>query len=644
MSLAFAGMLLACAVPLAARAVPPPTGGSEDNEFFELSIEDLVQVQVTSVAGTERDWFTTPAAITVITGKQLLDSGLTTLAEALRLVPGMQVGRIDSRQWSVTARGFSNLFSNKLQVVIDGRVVYNELFGGVFWDVQDPLLEDIDRIEVIRGPGATLWGANAVNGVVNVITKSTRETVGNFVGGGGGNEERGFVGARHGGALGEDGAYRIWGRYVDRDSTRRESNGTRRADKWSLPTGGVQLEYGFDHGIEVYVQGQGHSTKHLGQSLPGPANTVINGDGSSDGGHALARISQSFDSGQHWTLQSYYDIESRTSVDGFDERRDTWDVDFRHRFSFLNTHDVIWGVGYRHRRQRSEPSPALALVPPDRSSNLVTGFLQDSITLIDDELFLMLGSKFEYNSFTHFEIQPSGRLWWEPNDDSLLWLAISRPVRTPTLIEEDLFFDIPSIGVLRGNRALDAETTIAYELGGRVSPTKGLMIDVAAFFNDHDDLIVRTPTGPGAETFTNLGRAYGYGVEASAIWQALPRLRLEGSYTFYQLDARNLTTLPLERISPMHQFQIHSQLELIEGLGVNAAVYYVSSTRPRDSPVIDDWFRVDVGLIWEPRDGVEIAVFGQNLAGDHPEYFSAVRVDSQPEIERGGYVRVRLNF
>jgi iron complex outermembrane receptor protein len=631
----------------ASASAPAPTSlisdDSSEDDLFELPIEELVAMQVTSVAGVERDWFGTPSAITVLTGEQLMRSGHTHLAEALRMVPGMHVGRVDSRQWAVTARGFSSLFSNNLQVVIDGRIVYNELFGGVYWDVQDLLFEDIDRIEVIRGPGATLWGANAVNGVVNVITKSAADTVGNYVGGGAGNEERGFAEARHGGRFGESGSYRIWGRYAERDSSQREIDGGQRPDDWNLASGGFQLENESESGIKFMLQGQGHSSHKLGQAVATVGGPVI-GNSKSDGGHVLARVSQSKNRSNSWTAQAYYDLEDRSGVNGFDDRRDTYDLSFRHQLGLWEStwaeNELLWGAGYRHRRQQTRPSSALVLDPQDRDTNLVTGFIQDTVTLIDDQVFLMLGSKFEHNQFTGFEVQPGGRLWWTPDDRFTIWAAISRPVRTPTLIEEDLIATLPT-GTLRGDRNLDAETLVAYELGGRARLTEELIVDVAAFFNQHDDLIRQASSGGINTTFQNVGSARSYGVELSTVWQPMRRLRFEGSYSFYELDAGSALTKPAKKVTPRHQFQIRSELDLTDRIGVDASVYYVSQVRGLD---IDSYVRLDVGLHWTPYDWVELAVFGQNLIGPHAEYFNAARVDTQPEIERSIYGRVKLYF
>ena len=628
---AFAALLLALVVAAGAHAEGPAATGFEGDDLFELSLEELIDVQVISVAGVEQDWFLTPAAITVVTGEQLRRSGLTTLAEALRLVPGVHVGRVDSRQWAVTARGFSDLFSNKLQVVIDGRVVYNELFGGVFWDVQNPLLEDIDRIEVIRGPGATLWGANAVNGVVNVISKSTADTIGTYAGGGGGNEERGFAELRHGGSLGENASYRVWGSWALRDSTKRKDNGRQRPDDWSIGTGGVQLEHQGDNGLELFFQGQAHSSNSLGQALPGPNGSSIQGESKTDGGHVMARVSRDEGELGRWMVQAYYDVESRRGFNGFDDRRDTYDVDFRHQVSLFGRHELLWGAGYRHRRSRTEPSVSLALDPKNRRTNLGAGFIQDTVTLVDERLFLMLGSKFEHNDFTGFEIQPSGRLWWTPNERTTFWTAISRPVRTPSLVEEDLIFVAGPMTSVRGNRSLDAEKLLAYELGARTQLTPALMLDLTAFLNDHDDLIRGALVLGSDETFENVGSAYGYGVELSVAWQAMSRLRLEGSYTFYQLDGRKSATSEIEGGSPKHQAQIHSHLELFESLDFEGALYYVGPVSRFGG--IDYYFRLDLGLLWKPHDRIELAIFGQNLTGDHVEYFQEGRVDTQAAIE-----------
>lgn len=648
------GLVLPSPVVAEAILAEGTAPAAADDDFFSLSLEELVQLPVTTVSGVERGWFQTPAAIYVITGDQARRSGLRNLAELLRLVPGIHVGRVDARQWGIGARGFSGLFANKLQVLIDGRIAYNELFGGVYWDVQDPLLEDLDRIEVIRGPGATLWGANAMNGVINVITKGAKDTQGLYLSGGGGSEERGFVAGRYGVDLsdaieGVEGlTARVWGAFDERSSSRR-ANGERRPDDWHLGRGGLRLDFDVDEHTSLSFQGGGYRSSQLGEGLNvvGPTGvSVVKGNMTVSGGHALARLERKGEDGSGFSLQTYWDVEHRENRKGFRQERDTLDVDFRHHLDWLGWNELVWGFGYRYRRTDTRPSIDIALEPRRHETNLATAFLQDTLTLIDDRLFLMLGTKLEHNDFTGYEIQPSGRLWWTPDERHTFWAAISRPVRRPSLIGDALSARLafPTadglvLTTLVGSEDLDAEKLVAYEAGFRTRFGERVMLDVAAFFNDYEDLII---IDLSRGVFRNAGSAESRGVEMSATWQVRPGWRIEGSYSFLHVHARDSGLVPPDRIAPRHQAQLHSYLDLTRTLNLDAGLFWVDRT---PSFSLDPYLRLDLGLTWQPRPGLELSLWGQDLLeGRHSESRAVANQEAIARLERGVYARATLRY
>jgi iron complex outermembrane receptor protein len=626
----FAGVAAALWLLPAAAEVP---ADSED-DLFDMTLEEL-------------------ASVHVISGDELRRSGHTSLVEMLRMVPGAYVGRIDSNRWATGVRGFAGGFYPHLQALVDGRVIYNELFSGVYWDVQTPLLEDVESIEVIRGPGATLWGANAVNGVVNVTTRSAAQTHGTYLSGGGGSEERALAMARHGAELSDGISLRGWGRYIDRDGSDAYPDGSLR-NSWSIFRGGLRLDAELAEGTQLMAQGEGYTAPDYDQSLGVPAgpNGQRFGDNEVEGGHALLRLDHERGSvidrdAQKFSLQAYYDAHDRSNLDGFDQDRQTMDVDLRHHFMFAGRHEVVWGAGYRYRRTETRPTmppaPPLALNPSNRDSELTTFFVQDTVTLVDDTLFLMLGSKFEYNSWTGFEPQPSGRLWWTPNERNTLWAAVSRPVRTPSLVEQFLSLNLGPGGTLTGSTSLDAEKLLAYEAGYRVRPLDEVVLDVAAFFFDYEDLIDQVRVSPALVTFLNQSSAHTMGVEVAGRWRPFEWWRVHASYSYLHIDAMDTPPGSLREMrDPENQFQVRSYLDVTKDLELNTALYYVDSIARFDH--VPSYIRVDVGVTWRPVEHLELSVWGQNLAETHPENGEIFMPAPTAEIERGVYARASLRF
>jgi iron complex outermembrane receptor protein len=587
--------------------------------------------------------------LTVITGEDIRRTGHHTLADALRTAPGVFVGQSASNEWIVGMRGFSFGLANKTLVLIDGRAVYDPLFAGTFWDVQDVLMDDVERIEVIRGPGATLWGANAVNGVINVITKSAEDTQGGYLRGGAGTEEQGFVAARYGGKLTEKGAYRVWGKYFDRDHLR-TTDGESAHDKWDLGHGGFRIDLRGDERTSYTLQGDIYDEQFDERLvLPVPdANfefEAVDDHGEASGGNVLFRLNRALTDTAGWRLQAYYDHTYREVSAGFEAKRDTADVDFRHYFQIARVHDVLWGAAYRY--THDDTSPALddttLFVPDSRSLKTYSAFVQDTITLVPERVFAMLGSKFDHNSYTGFEVQPSARLWWTPDASNTLWAAVSRPVRHPARLERDGFVTLavtesePGVFTplqVSANPDLESERLIAYELGYRRRITKSATLDLAAFYNDYTQLIFLQPTVIGA--WTDEGSGESYGGEAAATWRVNDRWRLDGSYSYVDVEIHGPVLPQDEGNSPVNQVKLRSAFDVTKALELNSALYYVDRM---PTPDADPYVRFDVGLAWRPRENLELRVWGQNLLErSHREASDTV------EVERAGYIEAIVKF
>ncbi len=406
------------------------TALADSGDLLDLSIEQLADLQITSVSRAEERLADAPAAVFVITGDEIRRSGVRSIAEALRLAPGVEVARRNAAAWSITIRGFNSDLANKLLVLIDGRSVYSPLYAGVYWDVQDTLLEDIDRIEVIAGPGGTLWGANAVNGVINIITRPAATTSGAFLEAGGGNEERSFAGFRYGGTLGSDIAARVYVKYFDRDPSI-QTSGAEGVDAARLAQAGFRMDWGSVDADRFTVQGDVYGGQEGGTFLDSftlgtrPAGSAT-GEAGVRGANVLARWDRTLDSGASLTLQAYEDHTNRDIPNTYHEKRDTLDVDFQHHLRHRERHDVLWGLGFRSSADKIA-NTALATFDPDhRDDHTFSAFLQDKIALKSDKWYLTLGSKFEHNDYSGSETQPNVRLSWLVSERQSFWMAASR--------------------------------------------------------------------------------------------------------------------------------------------------------------------------------------------------------------------------
>ncbi len=680
---AWAGFRIAALLGITLTLVLPPALAATcrvehpaDRELFALSLEELMQIEVTSVSKKAQQLADAAAAVFVITGEDIRRSGATSIPEALRLAPGLQVARIDANKWAISARGFNGRFANKLLVLIDGRSVYTPIFTGVFWDVQDTLLEDVERIEVIRGPGAALWGANAVNGVINIITKTAADTPGALVSAGGGSEENAFGTLRYGGALGENSHYRVYAKYFDRDGSVAPA-GEELADEWSVVRGGFRLD-GQGHGGSVWtLQGDAYDGESGDESLratlePPSFSRLEEARNDLSGGNLLARWGQRFSPTSDFQLQLYYDVTSREIEPFGKEQRHTFDADFHHRFALGNAQEILWGLGHRATRDQIDiRTTGIALEPERRTVHLFSGFVQDEIDLLKDRLHLILGSKLEHNDYTGLELQPNARLLWTPGARHTLWGAVSRAVRTPGRAEEDARFTLatqpptppllplPTQFTLEEGSNPDAEELLAFDLGYRFSAAH-FSLDVAAFYNLYDDLVTFEPGAPTPQgtpvptsltvplRIENKADAETYGVEVVADWRATPWWRLVGTYTFLQVqlhldsDSNSVLGERAEGNSPHHQFSLRSALDLPKGVELDLWLRYVDAL---SAPDIPSYFTLDARLGWRPRPALELALVGQNLLdGQHTEFVDEFLFTRQAEIERGIYAKVTWWF
>jgi len=584
-----------------------------------LSIEDLSSIDVTSTLKHAEPISISAAAIEVITGEDIRRAGITMLPEALRLITGVQVARFDGRTWAISARGFTISTANKLVVLVDGRSIYTPLFSGVFWDVQDLVLEDVDRIEVVRGPGATLWGANAVNGVINIVTKHAAQTEGSLVQVGGGSNF-GQTSVRYGWGLGRDGGVRLYGKYRYR-GPQVFADGASAHD----PLRSGQAGFRIDHGAA------GRTTMTLqGDVYKGAIGIFDRPDSDVAGGNLLGRVAHTYASGSQLQLQLYYDGTYRRVPRQFAEHRDTFDLDFQYRTRAGARHDLVAGAGYQLMHGHAAPSQVLFFDPETRTSPLVNLFAQDEITLVPNRVAVIVGSKVEHNDYTGFEFQPTVRARWTPGQGDTLWGAVSRAVRMPTRFDSDLRITgvLPFV-FLRGDAGFVSETVISHEVGYRRRFGSTASVDVATFYNHYDHLRTQEPAPqpPGFPIVlaNNMG-ARTSGVELTAEFEPAGMVRVHGGYTFlsekFRLEpgSRDLTSGVSEFNDPAHQVWLRSSINLPRDLEADAVFRFVGAL---PHPAIARYTELTLRAGWR-RGATELSIVGDNLLHDHHPEFSTL--------------------
>jgi len=641
-------------------ATAVPTCPAVAQDYADLTLEQLMNIEITSAAKRPESIENTPAAVFVLTNEDIRRMGARSIPEALRMVPGLNVAQITSSSWSISARGFNGRFANKLLVLIDGRSVYTPLFSGVYWDRQDTLLQDVERIEVIRGPGAALWGANAVNGVINVITKNARATHGTFLSAGAGSDDEIRGAARYGGSLGENGHYRVYGKAFN-EGSRPGSDGVGGADDWRSANAGFRIDLDDPTGDTWHFQGGSFSSVlgdgYVGPTLTAPYTERLEVDGDVSGNYMLGSWSRELAAGNQIELRAYYQRESFDDP-RVDEARDMVDVEALHRVAIGDRHRVVWGVGGRYGRDDLGENFAVNFEPDSDELYLVNAFAQDTVQFFGGDVEVTAGTKFEYNSYTGLEIQPSIRGIWHLDDRNSVWTSVSRAVRTPSRAENDLDIaaivlppaagGLPSAIRFVGDPSVRSEELLALEAGYRWQALHSLSFDISGFYNLYDRLVSSTAGTPFVTTSNgtpyvvvplntaNDGEADVYGFELVGNWQPSDSLRLQGWYSFLQTD------YALSADSN-HQVAVRSLFNLTPTVTLDATARYVSEVDINDT---DGYAELGIRLAWRPVPNLELAIVGQNLL--HSERLElkgdALAGTISTEAERSVFGSVTLKF
>jgi len=599
-------------------------------DIADLSIEELGNIQITSVSRHAERLADAPAAIFVITGEDIRRSGATRLPEALSLAPNLEVARSSASSYAISARGFNNTIANKLLVLIDGRTVYTPLFSGVFWDAQDVMLEDVERIEVISGPGATLWGANAVNGVINVITRRASDTQGAFAYGRAGSLERG-LGARYGGAMGTVGAYRVYGRFFDVFNTSNTSGATA-SDGWSKGQVGFRTDWGTATNTFTLQ----------GDAYRGSLDQAIGDDTSISGNNLLGRWNRDLAGWGQLQVQSYFEHTERDIPGTFAERLNILDVEFQHGLRPMGAHRLTWGGGYRHGDDHVGNSAIIAFLPADRRLRWANIFAQDEIALLD-KLRLTLGTKFENNYYTGTEPLPSARLAWKFQPQRLVWGAVSRAVRAPSRIDRD-FFVTAGPTQLNGGPDFASEVVKVFEVGYRDQPLPQATYSISLFHNIYDKLRSVEPAPGGGVVLGNKMEGTANGLEAWGSYQAASNWRLSAGAFFLRQHLRlkpdsGDTNVSAAGNDPAHQWLLRSSLDLSNSTELDIRVRRVGAL---PNPSVAAYTAVDVRYAWRLLRELELALVGQNLfASSHAEFGNAA---TRSEMARGAYLKLKWNY
>jgi len=629
------GLCLFGAMPALARGQQPGAP-----RLTELTLEQLGDIEVVSGSKRPEEVWRTPLAIHVITREDIRRSGATSIPEVLRLAPGVEVARIDSDHWSVGVRGFGDQFSKSVVVLIDGRSVYTPLFAGVYWPAHDVLLEDVDRIEVIRGPGGTIWGSNAVNGVINIITTPAAQTHGTMVSAGGGNIDRSDAALRYGGGNGSTFDYRVYGKGINRGAER-HSDGIP-FDEWWTGQVGFRTEWTPATGDTLTLQGDLSKGQH-GQrasvaSFSPPSQVPLEGDLDASGANVRFRWERESDTGRGFRLQTYYD---RTSwlAPHFGERRNTFDADFVHHVTLARRHTVTAGVGARISPARFiQTIPTLDFSPRRETSSVYSGFVQDEFDLIRDRVQLTAGSKVEHNTYTGVEVEPSIRALWTPRPGQSAWAAVTRAVRTPSRIEDAIVSTtfasnvaaaVPVFVRISGNPDFEAERMVGYEAGYRTRVGPRAYFDVAAFHDVHDGLgsfslgqitVEQSPAPLHALAnvlYVNGVSGTSDGFELSPDWQLRRWWQLRGSYSYVRFNLANTPgSVDVNAVarysgsSPHHQLRLQSQVNLPRGGEVDVAYRYVSALPAQK---IASYHTADTRIGWTLSPSLALSIAGQNL-------------------------------
>lgn len=640
-------------------------------DLTEMSLEDLLKVEVTTTVGKRTQKLSrTAAAVYVISREEIERSGLTSVPEILRLAPGVEVAQVNSSTWAIAIRGFNGTLSNKLLVLVDGRTVFSSLFTQVFWAIQDLPLDEIERIEVVRGPGAAIWGANAVNGVINIVTRNSRDTQGNKLALQSGNHDQAVADVRHGGRLNDDATFRISSRFALRGQMDAPGDGGLH-DRWDLERFKVRGDWDrspsdtFNLNGELYNAGAGETVTL--PNLDPPSVTVVNTPTTYSGGNALFRWAHKTASNIETVGQVYFDrSHQERKFSGTTDN--TLDLDF-HQEAHLGPHDLLWGLGLRYIRENTSPMFQISFDPSDQTIALFSGFVQDEITLAPDRLWLTVGTKLEHNPYTGVEAQPDLRLLWAPTLHQSVWAAASRAVRTPAGFEQRGRANVAAFPGAGGVTSLVAvfgspdtrtETVLAYEAGYRLQAGPKFSFDITGFV----DLYHHLESGVHGQSFleaspapvhlvlpvvlNNRASGQGEGSEVLAKYKVVSRWELSGSWSWLTL-AQQPNAPPAEAVvkfdphtNPRHQFQAHSYLSLPHHIQFDISAYFVSHL---SFPPVPAYTRLDVHLGWSPVSSLQLSAGLQNLLQPHHAEFVETVLDAVPEeVPRSFYGKMEWKF
>lgn len=619
----FGSLLLLAAVPDHARASDHP------EMLGDLSLEALADVVITSVSKKEERKNQVAAAVFVLSGDEIRAHGAQTLAEALRLVPGISVARNSANSWSVSARGFNSSLADKMEVVLDGRSLYTPLFSGVWWDAQSTFMDDIERIEVIRGPGASVWGANAVHGVINIVTRAASETQGNVVNLGLGSEVKRQANVRHGGKIGERGHYRVYAQSSDYDSSESLA-GKDNQDAWDFNQLGFRSDWGLASGAGLTVQGDAYE----GELQQG------NQMGEISGFNLLGRWDKTLNQHSTLSVQSYLDHTERVFPGQFSEDRDQIDLEIVHNFQFGERHNIVWGGGYR-RSDDDIKGGAISFDPQSKTLETLSLFVQDQISLTETTT-LTVGTKIEENDFTGTEVQPTLRLAWSPDPLHTLWGGLSRAIRTPNRVDND----ISALG-FAGSEDFESEVALTAETGYRFPFGQNANVDLVAFYTDYDKLRAVDASGPPPLMADNLGEGESWGVEVSSLWIPNSKTRLLFSYRYLDIDLEFPPTSLNGQLNadPTHEAFVRGSYALRDNLNLTAMLRYVDNLSADPSGLITtnqpvpSYTELNLGLQYNLSPRLEWSIHGQNLLDDSHQEFTGGAA-----IERSVFTQLKWRF
>jgi len=663
---------VALCIAACAMSALPAWPQQQPPDLADRSLEDLMNIQVTSVSKKEQKLSRTASAVFVITQEDIRRSGATNIPDLLRMVPGLDVAQINANTWAISARGLNNRFSNELLVLLDGRSLYTPTFGGVFWDVIDLPFEDIDRIEVIRGPGASVWATSAVNGVINIITKTASDTPGAIVVAGGGTVDQGFGTVQYGGKIGNSTCYRAFSKYFNQDHFP-DSGGQSGGDGWNLARAGFRADSVLSPKDDLTFEGdiyrgrEGNLSVGL-SSITSPPIPVVLMQVNLGGGFFQTAWNHTFSDRSGTSLQVSYDEDERN--DALGEARGTFDIAFQHHLGWGSRQNFVWGIEYRYSASHTVGSLIVSLNPANLNTSLFSSFIQDDITLIRDRLFLTVGTKLEDQYYTGLDALPSVRVAWTPSAKRTLWAAVSNADRNPAAIDTSIvsnlggFTDMNGTPValrLLGNPKLLDETTIAYEAGYRMSIADRLSLDITAYYNNQGDQETVEPGTPFFESTpapphlvlplinANLSFGESYGGEIAANWKVTNRWTLSPGYAFEEIHMHlkptshdTTSVADAEGSSPANMAQLRSHLSLARGLSWDASAYF---TDRLTDPVIPSYTRVDTGLTWQWNEKGSISFVGQNLVGDHhAEFVDSTGSAGTTFIKRSAYAKFTWRF